>query len=231
MSQAISRSSCTDPAALQLSRDRRERGRYHHFQCSPGSLLAHRCRARRQGRQGPSAQRSAPGPRRRQRQRPCTLARSLRRRPRLAVNGCETTRRCATAATLATRLHAHEDDWWTDDSHTETLCALAIWRAEIDDNGQDPREEFAFQNPTHRLLHSGLLRQQGGGVTKAWTPGAPPAEWAGCSCLLLPHVTCSAGAHGYVGCFLTLLTIGRKTSLVDANARVPRYAKLPTSCS
>jgi ornithine carbamoyltransferase len=24
-----------------------------------------------------------------------------------------------------------------------------------------------------------VLRQQGGGVTKAWKPGAPPAEWAG----------------------------------------------------
>jgi hypothetical protein len=32
---------------------------------------------------------------------------------------------------------------WTDESHTETLCALAIWRAEIDDTGQDPREELA----------------------------------------------------------------------------------------
>jgi hypothetical protein len=38
-----------------------------------------------------------------------------------------------------------KDEWWTDESHTETLCALAVWRAEIDDSGQDPREELAFQ--------------------------------------------------------------------------------------
>ena len=68
------------------------------------------------------------------------------------------------------------DDWWTDHSHTETLCALAIWRAEIDDTGQDPREELAFQNQLADYSHA--LRQQGGGVTKAWKPGAPPEEWA-----------------------------------------------------
>ncbi|MGO8905189.1 MAG: hypothetical protein ACLQMH_06130 [Solirubrobacteraceae bacterium] len=34
--------------------------------------------------------------------------------------------------------------WWTDEVHTETLCAPAVWRAEIDDAGQDPREELAF---------------------------------------------------------------------------------------
>jgi hypothetical protein len=69
-----------------------------------------------------------------------------------------------------------KDDWWTDDSHTETLCALAVWRAEIDDAGQDPREELAFQ--THLAHYAHTLRQQGGGVAKAWTPGAPPREWA-----------------------------------------------------
>jgi len=28
-----------------------------------------------------------------------------------------------------------KDRWWTDEAHTETLCALAVWRAEIDDKG------------------------------------------------------------------------------------------------
>jgi hypothetical protein len=74
-------------------------------------------------------------------------------------------------------LDALQDGWWTDDSHTETLCALAMWRAEIDDTGQDPREELAFQNQLADYSHA--LRQQGGGVTKEWKPGAPPAEWAG----------------------------------------------------
>jgi hypothetical protein len=69
-----------------------------------------------------------------------------------------------------------QDNWWTDGSPTETLCALAVWRAEIDDAGQDPREELAFQNQFVEYVH--VLRQQGVGVTKAWQPGAPPGEWA-----------------------------------------------------
>jgi hypothetical protein len=68
-----------------------------------------------------------------------------------------------------------KDEWWNDDSHIETLCALAVWRAEIDDTGQDPREELAFQ--TQLADYSHTLRQEGGGVTKAWKPGVPPAEW------------------------------------------------------
>jgi len=75
------------------------------------------------------------------------------------------------------QLQALKDEWWTDESQTETLCALALWRAELDDTGQDPREELAFQNQL--VDYTQLLRQQGGGVTKAWKPGAPPAEWAG----------------------------------------------------
>ena len=70
-----------------------------------------------------------------------------------------------------------KDEWWTDESHTETLCALAVWRAEIDDTGQDPREELAFQ--TQLADYSHTLRQEGGGVTKAWKSAAPPDGWAG----------------------------------------------------
>jgi len=73
-------------------------------------------------------------------------------------------------------LAALKDEWWTDESHTETLCALAVWRAELDDTGQDPREELAFQ--TQLADYAQVLRQQGGGVTKAWKPGAPPEMWA-----------------------------------------------------
>jgi hypothetical protein len=75
-----------------------------------------------------------------------------------------------------TQLEALNNKWWTDDSQTETLCALAVWRAEIDDTGQDPRDELAFQNQLADYAH--VLRQQGGGVTKAWKPGAPPPEWS-----------------------------------------------------
>jgi hypothetical protein len=73
-------------------------------------------------------------------------------------------------------LEALKEGWWRDEAHTESLCALATWRAEIDDAGEDPREELAFQG---QLADYALaLRQQGGGVAKAWRPGAPPKEWA-----------------------------------------------------
>jgi hypothetical protein len=76
------------------------------------------------------------------------------------------------------RILAHlKDGWWTDEAHTETLCALAVWRSELDDTGIDPREELAFHTQLADYAHT--LRQEGGGVTKAWKPGAPPAEWAG----------------------------------------------------
>ena len=73
------------------------------------------------------------------------------------------------------QLNDVKEGWWTDDSHTETLCALAVWRTQIDNAGQDPREELAFQ---HQLDHyADTLRRQGGSITRAWKPGAPPDEW------------------------------------------------------
>jgi hypothetical protein len=68
-----------------------------------------------------------------------------------------------------------KDGWWTDEAHTETLCALATWRAELDDAGLDPRDELAFH--THLSDYRHTLRQAGGAVTKEWKPGAPPEEW------------------------------------------------------
>ena len=61
------------------------------------------------------------------------------------------------------------------EQHTEMLCALATWRSELDDTGIDPRDELAFQTQLNDYAHT--LRQEGGGVTKTWTPGAPPYEW------------------------------------------------------
>jgi hypothetical protein len=72
-------------------------------------------------------------------------------------------------------LEAIKDGWWTDESHTETLCALAVWRQEIDDAGESPREELAFQRELADYSHT--LRQQGGGVARVWKPGAPPTDW------------------------------------------------------
>jgi hypothetical protein len=69
-----------------------------------------------------------------------------------------------------------KDGWWKHEAHTDALCALATWRADIDDNGTDPRDELAFL--TAIIDFGNLLRQEGGGVTKAWKPGAPPNDWA-----------------------------------------------------
>jgi hypothetical protein len=77
------------------------------------------------------------------------------------------------------QLETLKDKWWKDESQTEILCALATWRAELDDTGQDPREELAFQNQL--ADYAQVLRQQGGGVTKTWKPGAPPHEWSASS--------------------------------------------------
>lgn len=74
------------------------------------------------------------------------------------------------------QLETLKDKWWLDESTTETLCALAAWRAELDDSGQDPRDELAFQ--TQLADYAQQLRGQGGGVTKAWKPGGLPDEWA-----------------------------------------------------
>ena len=68
-----------------------------------------------------------------------------------------------------------QEEWWTDEELLETLCALAVWRAEVDDAGVDSREELAFHLQLREL--SQVLRQAGGGVTKAWKPGALPDEW------------------------------------------------------
>jgi hypothetical protein len=68
-----------------------------------------------------------------------------------------------------------KDGWWDDTAHVETLCALVVWRDWIDQAADDPRHELAF----HAQLsdYSRELRQEGGGVTRAWKPGAPPQEW------------------------------------------------------
>jgi hypothetical protein len=74
-----------------------------------------------------------------------------------------------------TQLAGLKQGWWTRASHLEPLCALAYWRRLLDDASHDPCEELSFQ------LHIGdfgqRLTQEGGSVTQAWTPGAPPTEW------------------------------------------------------
>ncbi|HTZ85120.1 MAG TPA: hypothetical protein VMB05_00500 [Solirubrobacteraceae bacterium] len=69
-----------------------------------------------------------------------------------------------------------QEGWWGDEELTEIVCALAYWRAELDDAGSDSREEIAFHLQLRDI--SQLLRQAGGGVTNAWRPGAPPEAWS-----------------------------------------------------
>ncbi len=74
------------------------------------------------------------------------------------------------------QLQALKDKWWTDESTVETLGALAVWRAELDETRKDPRDELAFQTQINDYAHH--LRQKSGGVTKTWKPGATPPDWA-----------------------------------------------------
>ena len=70
-----------------------------------------------------------------------------------------------------------KDGWWEDSSHVETLCALVVWRDWIDVAADDPRHELAFQ--AQLADYGQVLRQEGGSVTSAWKPGAPPMAWIG----------------------------------------------------
>jgi hypothetical protein len=74
-------------------------------------------------------------------------------------------------------LEGLKEGWWGDEAATEMLCALTVWRAELDEVAAGPREELSF----HRELadFAALVRQQGGGVASSWAPGAPPPEWLG----------------------------------------------------
>jgi hypothetical protein len=60
------------------------------------------------------------------------------------------------------QLEALKDRWWTDEFTTETLCALAVWRAELDDTGHDPRDEYKAAAP------------QSGGSPALHHPSGPP---------------------------------------------------------
>jgi hypothetical protein len=74
------------------------------------------------------------------------------------------------------RALAHlRDGWWRDSARLETLCALVVWRAWIDQATDDRRHELAF----HAQLtdFSRELRQEGGSITSARQPGAPPEDW------------------------------------------------------
>jgi hypothetical protein len=74
-----------------------------------------------------------------------------------------------------TALERLREGWWRNESQLETLCVLVAWRDAIDAHSQDPREELAFQSQLDYFRDT--LHKAGGGVTTAWKPGAPPADW------------------------------------------------------
>jgi hypothetical protein len=74
-----------------------------------------------------------------------------------------------------TALASLKDGWWESEAHVETLCAIVVWRQLIDDACRDPREELAFQ--VNLSDYGDTLRREGGSVTDAWKPGAPPDGW------------------------------------------------------
>jgi hypothetical protein len=82
---------------------------------------------------------------------------------------------CALYGRYPRALEHLKEGWWESSIHVETLCALVVWRDWIDFAADDPRHELAFQA---QLADYGReLRQEGGGVTRAWKPGAAPSSW------------------------------------------------------
>jgi hypothetical protein len=68
-----------------------------------------------------------------------------------------------------------EHDWYEHPDRTETLAALATWRASIDAAAEDPREELAFQNAIQQLAR---MLDQAVGIGRPFNPNTPmPPEW------------------------------------------------------
>jgi hypothetical protein len=73
------------------------------------------------------------------------------------------------------RLRGLQEGWWNDAAHLEQVCALVCWRRLLDDASRDPVEELSFQ--VHIAELGRAIDREPGGVTRAWTPGAPPDDW------------------------------------------------------
>lgn len=71
-----------------------------------------------------------------------------------------------------------QDRWWEDEAETEKLCALTVWRHELDENGSDPRDELAFQ--TQLKDYARELHEEHRGLADTWNPdNAPDFDRAG----------------------------------------------------
>ena len=68
-----------------------------------------------------------------------------------------------------------EHDWYEHAERVETLAALAVWRANIDAVGEDPREELAFHAA---LLQLGRILDSAPSSERRFKPDTTmPAEW------------------------------------------------------
>jgi non-ribosomal peptide synthetase component E (peptide arylation enzyme) len=65
------------------------------------------------------------------------------------------------------QLERLKDGWWEDNSHAETLTALASWRAELDAT-PDHRQELSYQHQLHS--YASQLRSEPGGTASLWKP-------------------------------------------------------------
>jgi hypothetical protein len=102
------------------------------------------------------------------------VAGALRRRPQLEAAHLGAI--VALHGRYPVELSALKQGWWDDNAHLESLSALAYWRQLLDDAAHDPVEELSFQ--LHIADFGRQLEREGGGVTKVWTPGAPPDGWS-----------------------------------------------------
>jgi hypothetical protein len=84
----------------------------------------------------------------------------------------------ALCARYAKELARLENEWWQRPSRVETLAALAEWRNRLDHDGEDPRDELAFQARLAELQYA--LEYTPGTGANTFNPDAPPpADWVG----------------------------------------------------
>jgi len=80
----------------------------------------------------------------------------------------------ALCARYTVELARLEHAWWQRTSRVETLAALAEWRNQLDQRGQDPREELAFQ--AHLTELQDTLEHTPATGTNTFNPADPPPD-------------------------------------------------------
>ncbi len=76
------------------------------------------------------------------------------------------------------QLEALKDKWWTDESTIETLAALTVWRAELDETRQDPPRRARLPNSAQRTTPN-TYDKKAAASPRHGNPARAPPEWAG----------------------------------------------------